>query len=86
MLVPQFVAGEQGLFGGHESEDIRTIFKKTIGRNFPNECSGLCLHRPGHSVGKNYYFLYSPSTVVLLYFSTSFIALTRSLMSLDKTL
>ena len=26
MLNPQFVAGEHGLFGGHESEDIRTIF------------------------------------------------------------
>ena len=25
LLNPQFVAGEQGLFGGHESEDIRTI-------------------------------------------------------------
>ena len=25
MLNPQFVAGEHGLFGGHESEDIRTI-------------------------------------------------------------
>ena len=25
MLIPQFVAGEHGLFGGHESEDIRTI-------------------------------------------------------------
>ena len=32
------------------------------------------------------YFLYSPSTVVLVYFSTSFMALTRSLISLDKTL
>ena len=26
MLIPQFVAGEYGLFGGHESEDISTIF------------------------------------------------------------
>ena len=26
MLNPHFVAGEHGLFGGHESEDIRTIF------------------------------------------------------------
>ena len=26
MLIPQFVAGEYGLFGGHESEDIWTIF------------------------------------------------------------
>ena len=26
MLNPQFVAREHGLFGGHESEDIRTIF------------------------------------------------------------
>ena len=26
MLNPHFVAGETGLFGGHESEDIRTIF------------------------------------------------------------
>ena len=25
MLNPQFVAGEHGLFEGHESEDIRTI-------------------------------------------------------------
>ena len=25
MLNPQFVAGEHGLFGGHESEDIWTI-------------------------------------------------------------
>ena len=25
MLNPQFVAGEHGLFGGHESEDIPTI-------------------------------------------------------------
>ena len=25
MLLPQFVAGEHGLFGGHESENIRTI-------------------------------------------------------------
>ena len=25
---PHFVAGEHGLFGGHESEDIRTIFSK----------------------------------------------------------
>ena len=32
------------------------------------------------------YFLYSPSTVVFEYFSTSFMALTRSLMSLDSTL
>ena len=29
MLLPQFVAGEHGLFGGHESEDIRTIALKT---------------------------------------------------------
>ena len=28
MLLPQFVAGEHGLFGGHESEDISTIFLK----------------------------------------------------------
>ena len=28
MLIPQFVAGEHGLFGGHESEDIPTIFLK----------------------------------------------------------
>ena len=27
MLNPQFVAGEHGLFGGHESEDIPTIFQ-----------------------------------------------------------
>ena len=26
MLNPQFVAGEHGLFGGHESKDIQTIF------------------------------------------------------------
>ena len=26
MLIPQFVAGEHGLFGGHKSKDIRTIF------------------------------------------------------------
>ena len=26
MLNPQLVAGEHGLFGGNESEDIRTIF------------------------------------------------------------
>merc|ERR1712235_57307 len=26
MLNPQFVAGEHGLFGGHKSEDIRTLF------------------------------------------------------------
>ena len=26
MLNPHFVAGQHGLFGGHESEDIRTIF------------------------------------------------------------
>ena len=25
MLIPQFVAGEHELFGGNESEDIRTI-------------------------------------------------------------
>ena len=25
MLNPQFVAGEHGLFGGHESQDIQTI-------------------------------------------------------------
>ena len=25
MLNPHFVAGEHGLFGAHESEDIRTI-------------------------------------------------------------
>ena len=25
MLIPHFVAREHGLFGGHESEDIRTI-------------------------------------------------------------
>ena len=27
-LIPQFVAGEHSLFGGHESEDIQTIFNK----------------------------------------------------------
>ena len=32
------------------------------------------------------YFLYSASTVVLLYFCASFMLLTRSLMSLDRTL
>ena len=26
MLNPHFVAWEQGLFGGHKSEDIRTFF------------------------------------------------------------
>ena len=25
MLIPQFIAGEHGLFGDHESEDIRSI-------------------------------------------------------------
>ena len=30
MLNPQIEAGEHGLFGGHESEDIRTIFKKVL--------------------------------------------------------
>ena len=29
MLIPQFVAGEHRLFGGHESEDIRTILYMT---------------------------------------------------------
>ena len=29
MLIPQFVAGEHGLFGGHESEDIQTFFTST---------------------------------------------------------
>ena len=24
---------------------------------FPNECPGLCRHRPGHSLGKKKYFL-----------------------------
>ena len=28
MLIPHFVAGEHGLFGGHKSEDIRTFFSK----------------------------------------------------------
>ena len=28
MLNPHFVAGEQGLFGGHKSEDIRTFSSK----------------------------------------------------------
>ena len=28
MLNPHFVAGEQGFFGGHKSEDIRTFFLK----------------------------------------------------------
>ena len=31
MLNPHFVAGEHGLFGAHESEDIRTIFFKNSG-------------------------------------------------------
>ena len=26
MLIPQFVAGEHELFGGNESEDIRTMY------------------------------------------------------------
>ena len=25
LVIPQFVAGEHGLFGGHKSEDIRTF-------------------------------------------------------------
>ena len=28
MLNPQLVAGEHGLFGGHESKEIQTIFFK----------------------------------------------------------
>ena len=31
MLNPHFVAGEHGLFGANESEDIRTIFFKNSG-------------------------------------------------------
>ena len=27
-VIPQFVAGEHGLFGGHKSEDIRTFSLK----------------------------------------------------------
>ena len=30
MLNPHFVAGEHGLFGGHESEDIQTIFENSM--------------------------------------------------------
>ena len=30
MLNPHFVAGEHGLFGSHESEDIRTIFNSVM--------------------------------------------------------
>ena len=26
LVIPQFVAGEHGLFGGHKSEDIRTFY------------------------------------------------------------
>ena len=26
IIIPHFVAGEHGLFGGHKSEDIRTFF------------------------------------------------------------
>ena len=38
MLNPQFVAGEHGLFGGHESKDIQTIFLRE--NEFPVE---MCL-------------------------------------------
>ena len=27
LVIPQFVAGEHGLFGGHKSEDIRTFLQ-----------------------------------------------------------
>ena len=30
MLTPQLVNGEHGLFGGHESEDIRTFFLSRV--------------------------------------------------------
>ena len=30
MLNPQLVAGKHSFFGDHESEDIRTIFKKVL--------------------------------------------------------
>ena len=36
MLNPHFVAGEHGLFGSHESEDIRTIFNSVIGHFLAN--------------------------------------------------
>ena len=30
MLNPHFLAGEHGLFGGHDSKDIQTIFSKSF--------------------------------------------------------
>ena len=30
LVIPQFVAGEHGLFGGHKSEDIRTFLINDI--------------------------------------------------------
>ena len=34
MVNPQLVAGEHGLFGDHESEDIQTILFIMFGLNF----------------------------------------------------